>query len=388
MTAKYICWQPLLTDHQAYTYEALRQNVEGGLVVNLGRLHDAVRTAQGWVTRGGAEIEKRAIPEHGWLQWAKEELNRNPNAVHVFGSPFEQFRQIQIMAMACHLGYKVVLISEPFSTNNTGYLSDGGRTLSWIKAKLRPVLYRAYGLYFGRRVNAVFAISPLACQQYEAIGTPKDRIFPFGYFVPSQVGTPVIRQEQVQGKLSLVFIASLIARKGLSIALDAVRRLRSEGYDITLDVYGAGNPDEYDFSQGITYKGIAAFGSTGEIVAGYDALVLPSMFDGWAVVVNEALQAGTPVCCSDAVGAGAVVQTHRAGAVFPSGDVIKLVKVLREWAEDRALLVSAHVNALRVAPLLEPVNAAHYFQEALASVNGNGERPASPWYDLPGKSQL
>lgn len=387
MTAQYICWQPLLTDHQAYTYAALRQNVGGNLIVNLSRLDDPVRAAQGWVSRGGNDIEKRVIPEHGWRKWVRQELQRYPDAVHVFGSPFEQSRQIQIMSMACRLGHKVVLISEPFSTSNTGYLSDGGRARSWIKAKLRPVLYRAYGLYFGRKINAVFAISPLACQQYQAFGTPGDRIFPFAYFVPSQVETLPVRQEQVEGKLRLVFIASLIARKGLIIALDAVRRLRDEGCDITLDVYGAGNPDEYDFTEGITYKGIVAFGRTGEIVAGYDALVLPSLFDGWAVVVNEALQAGTPVCCSNAVGAGAVVQTHNAGAVFPSGDTIELANILRKWAKDPALLVTAHTNALRVAPLLEPVTAARYFHDAVASVNGDGEQPTSPWYALPDKNQ-
>lgn len=387
MTAQYICWQPLLTDHQAYTYAALRQNVDGNLVVNLGRLDDPVRAAQGWVSRGGTDIEKRVIPEYGWRKWVKQELQRYPDAVHVFGSPFEQSRQIQIMSMACRLGLKVVLISEPFSTSNTGYLSDGGKARSWIKAKLRPMLYRAYGLYFGPRINAVFAISPLACQQYEAFGTPGDRIFPFAYFVPKQVKALSVRREQLKSKLRLVFIGSLIARKGLPIALDAVRRLRDEGYDITLDVYGAGNPGEYDFTQGTTYKGIVAFGRTGEIIAGYDALVLPSLFDGWAVVVNEALQAGTPVCCSNAVGAGAVVQTHHAGAVFQNGNMIELANILREWAKDPALLVTAHGNALRIAPLLEPVNAARYFHDAVTSVNGDGERPTSPWYILPDKNR-
>jgi glycosyltransferase involved in cell wall biosynthesis len=34
-----------------------------------------------------------------------------------------------------------------------------------------------------------------------------------------------------------------------------------------------------------------------------DIFVLPSRYDGWGVVVNQALGAGLPIICSDAVGA-------------------------------------------------------------------------------------
>lgn len=380
MTIRYICWQPLLTDHQAYTYSALHDEADGQLSVNVSRTHDVIRAEQGWINTGGNEIEKRNIPEKNWLGWAKDQFDRYPDAIHLFGSPFEQRRQIQIMAMACRKGCKVAIISEPFSTNRVGYLADNGRFSGWLKAKLRPLLYRAYGLYFGRRIHAVFGISPLACDQYAAMGVAPTRIFPFGYFVPSSPIAPIAPKTGPTASLRLIFVGALIARKGLTIAIDAVRRLRNEGHGVTLDVYGAGDPAGYALGDAIRYMGVIPFGRAGEIIARYDALVVPSLFDGWAVVVNEALQTGTPVCCSDSVGAGALVRAHGAGATFPADDLAALSAVLRRWISDRDALPAARAAAWNVAPLLEPIVAAGYMHQALTALEGEGARPESLWY--------
>jgi glycosyltransferase involved in cell wall biosynthesis len=384
MTVRYVCWQPLLTDHQAHTYAALAKAVDGRLSINIGRTHDAVRSAQGWTATAGTTVDQQLIPEIGWQQWARAELERHPDAVHLFGSPFEQTRQIRIMAMACAMGCKVALISEPFSTSSAGTLTDGGRLRGWLKARLRPLLYRGYGLYFGRRLHAVFGISPLACDQYHAFGVPKRRIFPFGYFVPQQASpietSPTINAE---APLRLVFVGALIARKGLTTAVEAVQQLRSEGINVTLDVYGAGDPSEFPLGNGATYKGVVPFGRAGATIADYHALVLPSLFDGWAVVVNEALQAGTPVACSDAVGAGAVVRTFAAGATFAPGNAAMLAAVLRQWTTNRHSLAEARRGALDAAPRLAPDIAAHYLHQAIAALGGDGDRPDAIWYDWP-----
>jgi glycosyltransferase involved in cell wall biosynthesis len=46
-------------------------------------------------------------------------------------------------------------------------------------------------------------------------------------------------------------------------------------------------------------------------------LVLPSVFDTYGLVVNEALSCGTPVIVSDGVGASEIVEESEAGLVFP-----------------------------------------------------------------------
>lgn len=49
-----------------------------------------------------------------------------------------------------------------------------------------------------------------------------------------------------------------------------------------------------------------------------DLLVLPSLYDGWGTVVNEALQNGMRVLCSDACGASVLLDGCVRGASFPA----------------------------------------------------------------------
>lgn len=373
---KIICWQPLLTDHQAYTYGALADRVDH-LRINVWRTEDATRAAHGWQRRSGAAGEERQVPAVGWWRWARKQLNQDRDAIHLFGSPFENRRQIMVMVAACLAGRRVALISEPYSTSVTGYFA----TSTWkdrVKHRLRPWRYRSYGALIARRIDTVFAISPAACDVYAAMGVPADRIAPFGYFVPGP-GTLPAPERSSSASLRLVFVGSLIERKGLRTAIKAVAQARAAGMEVTLDLYGAGDPTIWA-GEGITYRGMLAFGDVGRELAHYDALVLPSFFDGWGVIVNEAIQAGVPVICSDAVGASAIVSAHGCGTVFHAGDPASLAKVIDEWQRDPALRTAAAQAAQRTAPLLEPTVAADYMVQTLVARGQKLPTPDAPWY--------
>jgi glycosyltransferase involved in cell wall biosynthesis len=59
--------------------------------------------------------------------------------------------------------------------------------------------------------------------------------------------------------------------------------------------------------------------------------VLPSDFEPWALVVNEAAAAGLAILATDRVGAAAeLVRNGVNGFIFPAGDVQKLTERLLE----------------------------------------------------------
>ena len=70
-------------------------------------------------------------------------------------------------------------------------------------------------------------------------------------------------------------------------------------------------------------------------MAAADVLVLPSRFDGWGAVVNEALMVGTPVICSDRCGASDVIENGRNGYVDTR--IERLVDVMRQLQHEPAL---------------------------------------------------
>jgi glycosyltransferase involved in cell wall biosynthesis len=68
-----------------------------------------------------------------------------------------------------------------------------------------------------------------------------------------------------------------------------------------------------------------------EIYRASDLMVLPSEYEPFGVVVNEAMLCGCPVVVSDRVGAGYdLVSPGENGFVFPFGDVDSLAAILRE----------------------------------------------------------
>jgi glycosyltransferase involved in cell wall biosynthesis len=69
--------------------------------------------------------------------------------------------------------------------------------------------------------------------------------------------------------------------------------------------------------------------------AASDFLVLPSLFEPFGLVVNEAMLCGLPAVVSDRVGAKFdLVRPNENGYVFPAGDVEALAGVLRQMMSD------------------------------------------------------
>ena len=66
-------------------------------------------------------------------------------------------------------------------------------------------------------------------------------------------------------------------------------------------------------------------------IARHDLFLLPSRFDGWGAVVNEALMCGVPVVCSDNCGAAELLGESWRGEVFRTGSAAGLKDILQRW---------------------------------------------------------
>jgi glycosyltransferase involved in cell wall biosynthesis len=278
--------------------------------------------------------------------------------------------------VAAAMRARVFLISEPYSPISAGYLEDSHRFVNWLKGQLRPIVYRCYGALLRRRVAGVFAISPLAAFQYRALGIPSEKIFPFGYFVPRASETsPPRGVDEAQGDMRVIFVGSLTTRKGLDVVIDAVGSLHREGVNISLDAYGPGDPGRYEFDEVATrYRGAIPFGTAQTVIATYDVLVVPSRYDGWGVVVNEALMAGVPVVCSNRVGAGVVVDAWGCGVTFSSEDVPDLKAKLRDLALHPYRLARMSAAATEAGKALDPVLAGRFMYDSIRADAGSARR--------------
>ena len=86
------------------------------------------------------------------------------------------------------------------------------------------------------------------------------------------------------------------------------------------------------------------------LYTGADLMVLPSRYDAFGVVVNEAMLCGCPVVASDRVGAARdLIAPVAPGFIYPCGDVAALTAILQRALSDRrGLAALAEAARLRM----------------------------------------
>ena len=89
----------------------------------------------------------------------------------------------------------------------------------------------------------------------------------------------------------------------------------------------------------LTNVHLVGFKNQSELPAYYaaaDALVLPSEYETWGLVVNEAMACGLPCIVSDACGAAAdMILEGKTGFTYPMGDVPRLAELMMYMAEHK-----------------------------------------------------
>lgn len=269
-----------------------------------------------------------------------------------------------------------------------------------LKRTVYRVLFRRWRAY----LQGVLAIGGGSGEWVVARGMSVGRVFPFAYFLSSQVmdkemeggahGTPDPGHARDDGIVRILYAGQLIARKRVDLLIDALASLKQAGADaFHLEVVGDGpcatalrEQAARALGDRVAWIGSLPMAAVRRRMAEADCLVLPSDFDGWGAVVSEALMAGTPVFCSDACGAAVAVRASGAGGVFPAGDHAALASLLAQRIAQGRQSHTARETLAAWARCLGAEAGAHYLEQILAYAEGRASRPLPPWQVV--KSQV
>ena len=337
---------------------------------------------------GGRAVKRSSqmtiLEQRTFNQQASHVLEANHDAVHLFLSFWGDKRLFRVLLKALRRGQRVAVVYETSATVPLGYWKDEPRLLSLLKILGRHIAYRLLWplIKFVSRgpLPCVLAVSPLAQEQLCKAGFPQAVIFPFGYFV-ERSGVEPTQQSQAD-TLRILFSGSLIRRKGLDIAIAAVRQVNSAGIRVQLDIYGPGDIDKFLPREipGIRYRGTYPQQQAQQIIAGYDLLLVPSRHEGWGLVVNEALMQGVPVLASDRVGANCLLVASGAGQVFRSEDVAQLASLLAGLVADRHELRVMAAACSEFVERITPALGADYLSQVLDFYfDASGQKPEALW---------
>ncbi|WP_454085370.1 glycosyltransferase family 4 protein [Georgenia sp. Marseille-Q6866] len=313
-------WQNSPSIHQAPLMAALAAD---GLRVRVvvPSADNAARRAMGWHRPDYGAATLCIADDLGTIRELAE--SARPDRAHVFtglGSNRAVSTAFRTLAAGTHRHLSVMTES---------WDPRGAREL------LRRARYTARVLGSRRHIDSVLAIGKLAAAQFASAGIPAARIAQFIYSV-SDAELPAVRDAAAIPEV--IFVGTLSPRKDPLLLVEAVASLR----DVRLTVVGSG-PLRDDVRHAVSHHGLESRVRVCEshenaavraLIARSDLLVLPSRYDGWGAVTNEALMVGTPAVVSDRSGSSLLVAHSNRGRVFRTGDVGSLASAISDELAD------------------------------------------------------
>lgn len=156
-----------------------------------------------------------------------------------------------------------------------------------------------------------------------------------------------IRPQPIKGRI--LFVGSANRRKGIHYLAMAANELRIRGLGYEFRVAGNACPivRNHPHAGPLNFLGRVPRGEVQEEYASADIFVLPTLAEGSATVVYEAMAAGLPVITT--ASAGSVIEHGVDGLIIVERDPSALANAVELLAEDRDLREKIAVNARRKA---------------------------------------
>ncbi|MBX3181893.1 MAG: glycosyltransferase family 4 protein [Polyangiaceae bacterium] len=208
-----------------------------------------------------------------------------------------------------------------------------------VPGRLRPALRRLAFTPAQRFAREVWAIGPHAADSFRAMGARAVKELSYYSDLTSFVAHGQSRAPSTRRRF--VFLGRKSHRKGFDVLCRAFQALSASGrQDWELTLIGDGELRGLAAelpSDRLTDLGFQELDRIPELLGQHDVLVAPSRYDGWGMVVPEALAAGLTV-----------ITTTEMGSASASSDEPQLVKRLPA-GDDRALS-AALMQALDFPP--------------------------------------
>jgi glycosyltransferase involved in cell wall biosynthesis len=222
------------------------------------------------------------------------------------------------------------------------------------------------------RASGIVAIGSWAERDYAA-RFPGTRIFNIPYHCELAPFVAAPRPPREPGTVTYLFCGQMIARKAVDQLLAAFAtlpenaRLLLVGREAELPQLLARLPATVRGR--VTYAGFHAPEALPRFFAQADVFVLPSRYDGWGVVVNQALGAGLPIIASDQVGAAhELVREGENGFIFAAGNAGALAAAMQRYTANPALAQSHGAASRRDSAGWSPAHGAERWAKALQAI--------------------
>ncbi|GFZ78012.1 glycosyl transferase [Aquaticitalea lipolytica] len=158
-------------------------------------------------------------------------------------------------------------------------------------------------------------------------------------FSDSEINMPLDRD--YKNDLKFLFVGNLVEGKQPDVAIKIIEKLYSQGYKVTLDVYGDGalrqDLETYlsskNISDIINFKGNVELSNVKQAMQKSHFLILPSKSEGWPKVIAEAMFFGT-IPVSTNISCVPYMLDYGNRGILISDDIDEAVKTISKTIQD------------------------------------------------------
>lgn len=366
-----VFWQNMLSIQQAAHIRALARLEDFDVTWVAQEEVGDHRRSMGWPVPDAAPARVIVGPSAGQigelLAYAPEKT------IHVFSGIRAYPMVARAFRRAVKTSARLVLLQEA---------SDGRGGLGMA----RRIRCRIEALRLRRRLYLFLAIGDLGMEWYAGCGYCRERLLEFIYVADTpKPGSSNALASHAGGRMELSVVGQCIRRKGVATAIEGLASLRS--YPWRLRIWGTG-PDEPRLGRLVSSRGLAdrvlfmgarPHAEVMAELAASDLLLLPSVFDAWGVVVNEALARGVPVVCSSNCGASILVADSWRGAVFAADSASSFARAVQPFFEVGPTPPGVRERIRRWSERISGESVADYLANVLRAEPGMWHSIPCPW---------
>ena len=360
--------------YQDELYRALSSR--GSIDVHIIYAHDVShdRRRLGWINPSGGYSSVRLTGKWSIMKAIRHAWMRR-DEIHVVGGIWAEPAFAAALAVLGCTGSVFAVLSEPPDPR----IPRSGPKL-WIR--------QTFGRWVATRCGAhAMPISTAASSFLNELGFTNLNTYPFLY----TRSRPVLKMREnrvgtASDVIEFLFVGQLTSRKGVDILVQALAPFVITNERIKLALVGHGEAAEelrhmvtsLGIIDRVTFEGTLPSNRVLQRIARSSILVLPSRWDGWGLVVNEAFSVGIPVIVSDMCGARDLVDQGINGWVFKSDNVESLRDAIRHYlAADRTILSD---KAQEMGNLVATESVIPYLEQCINHMEGlTSERPVPGW---------
>jgi glycosyltransferase involved in cell wall biosynthesis len=313
-------------------------------------------------------------------QFVNEIINKYPSAIHIFNG-FRGKTKKYLKRLSKVKNIKLGILAERPSYSGSIIKMTFRKIATWA-------LYRYYSFKYSKNLSLFLALGQKGVDSYKLFGFKDDTLFPFMYnplvkVSSENIDTSIIHQTEIIKMLYLGRFSGVF--KGVDILLKAIKTIDKRNWQ--LDFVG-GYGDLKDKVLEITsanehlhFKGTWKSDDVISKISKYDICVIPSKFEGWNLISNEAINAGIGVIVTNQATSDELIEASGAGIVVPANNEKALREAILKVLNHPELIQEFKEKAKIYAPKISSKVVGNYFIDIMDYVfyHDSETRPKCPW---------